>query len=261
MLELLREKHSKQEYALLEKVANETGQGNRRTADALAMSLWPSRGLYLHGFEIKSVRGDWLKELSDPSKAEAIASYCHFWWIVAPDGLIDRNELPEDWDLLVPDSQKGDLKIKIKANKRDPAPISYKFLASLFRQAQRQLADEARVERARHQGYEQGLKKGRHDGRKRKESEYAAAERENERFRETLEPLAEALGKEVEGLSRGDIEDIKHGLVAYVVEKKCSRSTLSKMHRIKEIAKQLSEESEWGYKVMSYVFEKDLEPQ
>ena len=45
--------------------------------------VWPSRGLYLHGFEIKVHRNDWLRELKNPAKAEEIAGYCHFWWVVA----------------------------------------------------------------------------------------------------------------------------------------------------------------------------------
>ena len=65
------------QYALLFEVRNSTGYGKRiRSADALAMSLWPSRGLELIGFEIKRSRIDWLKELSQPEKAEEICRFC-----------------------------------------------------------------------------------------------------------------------------------------------------------------------------------------
>jgi len=50
--------------------------------------LWPSRGLHLMGFEIKAGRGDWLRELKDPGKAEGIAAYCDQWWVVAPAEVI-----------------------------------------------------------------------------------------------------------------------------------------------------------------------------
>ena len=36
--------------------------GGGRYADAIAMNLWPSRGLAVHGFEIKISRGDWQRE-------------------------------------------------------------------------------------------------------------------------------------------------------------------------------------------------------
>lgn len=59
-------------YALLPQVANGTGYAASRHCDAIALSLWPSRGIRLHGFEIKVARSDWLRELKDPAKAEAI---------------------------------------------------------------------------------------------------------------------------------------------------------------------------------------------
>src|SRR4051812_18306594 len=60
------------EYVLLEQVRGATGitEGADRSADAIAMSVWPSRGLELHGFEVKVSRGDWLRELREPAKAE-----------------------------------------------------------------------------------------------------------------------------------------------------------------------------------------------
>ena len=57
------------EYALFYEVANATGSAATRSADAIAMGLWPSRGLYLQGFEIKVSRSDWLSELKNPAKA------------------------------------------------------------------------------------------------------------------------------------------------------------------------------------------------
>ncbi len=44
------------EYALFSQVRNATGFASRiRTADAIALSLWPSRGLALYGFEFKYI--------------------------------------------------------------------------------------------------------------------------------------------------------------------------------------------------------------
>lgn len=41
-------------YAMLTQVRNGTGMSrNARTADAMFMSLWPSRGIYLAGIEVK----------------------------------------------------------------------------------------------------------------------------------------------------------------------------------------------------------------
>ena len=43
-----------------------------RTADFIAQDTWEAQGLLLHGHEVKVSRADWLTELADPSKADAI---------------------------------------------------------------------------------------------------------------------------------------------------------------------------------------------
>ena len=79
----LAKKYAAPQYAFLEQVRNGTGGFANRSADAMALSLWPSRGLMLDGFEIKGYRTDWLRELKNPAKAEELAVYCNRWWIVA----------------------------------------------------------------------------------------------------------------------------------------------------------------------------------
>jgi hypothetical protein len=49
-------------WAIFYEVANATGANGSRYADAVAMSLYPSRGLELHGFEVKKSRWDWVRE-------------------------------------------------------------------------------------------------------------------------------------------------------------------------------------------------------
>ena len=93
---LLRKKYAAPEYALFEEVRNGTGfsRSVTRSADALAYSLWPSRGLELHGFELKISRSDWQRELLKPAKAEALQQFCDRWWVVAPVDLVQPGELP-----------------------------------------------------------------------------------------------------------------------------------------------------------------------
>ena len=64
-------------WAVLHEVPNATGAGKVRTADAIAISLWPSRGLEIHGLEIKVSRSDWRRELKQPEKSVPIQRYCH----------------------------------------------------------------------------------------------------------------------------------------------------------------------------------------
>src|SRR5690606_13620651 len=99
---LLRERHSGGHWAFVLQVPDGTGSNKGRTADALAMGLWPSKGLDLHGFEIKATRADWLREIDDPTKAEAFAKYCDYFWLVCAPGVADLPELPASWGMLTP---------------------------------------------------------------------------------------------------------------------------------------------------------------
>jgi hypothetical protein len=153
--EALRRRHPSQEYALFFEVADATGARHRRWADAVAMSLWPSRGLVLDGFEIKVSRYDWLREKAAPEKAETIARYCDRWWIVSPHQVVEEGELPDAWghQVVYPD---GDIMIaKHAVRNSEPAPIDRIFLASLLRSAGKVDSDliarrvEAEVKRRR----------------------------------------------------------------------------------------------------------------
>ncbi len=75
--------------------------GEGRRADAIAVTFTSASGRRLIGYEIKATRGDWLRELRDPTKADAWGDSCHEWWVVAPAGIVKDDEVPGDWGLLV----------------------------------------------------------------------------------------------------------------------------------------------------------------
>lgn len=131
----LAERYAAPEYAFFPSVRNATGfQRRARTADAVAMSLWPSRGLELHGFEVKVSRADWLREKRDPAKAEEIARFMDRWWIAAGErDIVKPDELPPTWGLLVP--RGGKLVVAVEAPKLEPQPITRAFLAAIFQRA------------------------------------------------------------------------------------------------------------------------------
>lgn len=72
----LRKRYSAPGWAVFEEIPNVTGYDADRRADALALGVWPSHGYVFHGFEIKSSRADWLRELQDPTKSDAFSKYC-----------------------------------------------------------------------------------------------------------------------------------------------------------------------------------------
>jgi hypothetical protein len=122
-------------YTVLPQVRNSTGHNQvTRTADAIVASLWPSRGIWCGGYEIKCSRSDWLNEVKDPSKANEIARHLHSWTvIIADESMVKPGELPAAWGLMVP-SKKGDKlrTIKEATHRKDAAP-EWNFVASILR--------------------------------------------------------------------------------------------------------------------------------
>lgn len=128
----LAEKYKAPEYALLFEVGDGTGGNKSRYADAVAMSLWPSRGLHLIGFEIKASRADWLNEMKKPEKADAVGRYCDYWYLVVGDKkIVQDGELPLGWGLIAPRGEG--LVIVREATKIECLPINRSFLAGLMR--------------------------------------------------------------------------------------------------------------------------------
>lgn len=107
------------------------GFGPQRIADYLAVDTWRSSGYAIHGHEVKVSRSDWLAELADPGKAEAIARYCTYWWLVVSDRSIVRDDLPDGWGLMV--ARGAGLAAIVQPRKRTPEPAPPHLVASFAR--------------------------------------------------------------------------------------------------------------------------------
>lgn len=104
-------------WSIAYEVRSAVGFGKVRSADALALANWESRGCRLLGFEIKISVSDLRRELADPTKAEEISRFCHAWSLVAPAEVVAATEaeIPPHWGLLVPRGEG-------LAQKRPPTP-------------------------------------------------------------------------------------------------------------------------------------------
>lgn len=119
-------------FILLPQVRNQTGYSRRvRTADALAVSVWPSRGLYFAGIEIKVSKSDWKHELADAEKSAEIQRFCQRWYAAVPEGLVDMGEVPATWGLIEV-SEKG-ARISKPAPELQAKPVSMAFVCSVLR--------------------------------------------------------------------------------------------------------------------------------
>ncbi len=104
LLEMLRRRY-KDTWAIVTEVPVHYFARARRM-DAVAVPL--IRKEHSIGFELKVDRGDFLKELEEPSKyLTGMALFNHFYFVTAP-GIVQEGELPEDCGLIVADRIHGD---------------------------------------------------------------------------------------------------------------------------------------------------------
>lgn len=106
-----------------------------RTADFLAIDMWESAGHRMIGHEVKISRSDWRRELADPSKAEAWAQFCDEWYVVAPVGIIDRNDLPAGWGLITV-NELGATRMAVRSKREVPRPIPRPIQYGILRAVQ-----------------------------------------------------------------------------------------------------------------------------
>lgn len=243
MVERLRVRYPADSYAVFPQVPDGTGMAKRRTADAIAMSLWPSRGLELHGFEIKRTRGDWLKELSRPIKAEPIFRYMDRWWVVTANSkVVEKGELPPKWGLIV---VYGDgLRRSVQAEALDPEPPDRAFIAGLLRGASQFYATENWQRRRSDEQY----KMGKEDGRKFADDEGRQAKRKLDKLEKAVTRFREVSGVHItDGYQHPSIDDYARavkllaetGGLRDIVE--AARTAKGSANRIVKAAKKIEE--------------------
>ena len=177
------------EWAVLSHVRDATGARAGRTADAIAMNLWPSRGLEIHGFEVKISRTDWLKELKNPIKADEIARYCDRWWLVVSDkAIVLPGELPGSWGLLYP--QGSGLRCEQAPDKLKAEPIDNLFLAAILRRAHESINSSETMRMK----YQEGRKDGEHRTRERLQAEIDETTRDNKKLKDLYDEFQKASG-------------------------------------------------------------------
>jgi hypothetical protein len=119
-------------WAVAGGVRSHAGFEAKRTADFMAMDLWPSGGLEIHGHEVKVSRSDWLRELKEPEKSAEFIPYVNRWWLVVPDPVIvGLGELPDGWGLMA--MRGARLAVIEPAPRHDALPLPATRLAALLR--------------------------------------------------------------------------------------------------------------------------------
>lgn len=237
----LRRTYAPPSYAILFEVANATGANSRRYADAVAMSLWPSHGLGVTGFEIKVYRGDWRRELAAPEKAETIAAYCDYWYIVTPDDesvIKDADELPPAWGWKVLGAD-GQIHTKKTAAQTEAKPLDRLFVAALLRNAGK--VDGGEVEAL----VQRRVDEVRAQIDREIERQVEERTRQFQRLKEFRERMASVLGKEeldwfdqshalaaVAAVHRAGVTNVWGGLATALAAAKDVAEAIDKLHGV-----------------------------
>jgi hypothetical protein len=198
------------EYVVLQEVS--TVDGARR-ADAIAIALWASRGQEMHGFEVKASRSDWLRELKEPAKAEAMFNLCDRWWLLVTDeSIVKDGELPAGWGMLVLKGKQ--LRTVVKAPPLEPRMRPWSFVVRLLRKSHEEakLVEERLTTSVRDKAYDEvraSVEKQHEDHLARLKSKYEEKLRRLEEFETaigetlhdwTLPRIRKALALERNGL-------------------------------------------------------------
>lgn len=219
---ILRKRFPENEYALMQEVRDKAGFAASRSADFIAVNLWPSRGLAINGIELKSFRNDWLNELKKPEKAENIFQYCdYFWLLTANENVAKLEEIPPSWGWLCIKNDK--IYVKKEAPKLEAKPLTKHFACAMLKRAVDKTGwvhvDEIEVR------LQQAKEKGKNDAG----WDLARVTKERDEMRRTLREFKEHSGidlerryygegiKEIGGivklLQRNGIESVKNQLL------------------------------------------------
>lgn len=136
-----------------------------RRFDGIAISLWPSMGEIVHGFEIKASRADFLNEIRQPAKAGSLMRWCDFWWLVCPPGIAQDHEVPATWGIL------NVLPSGLRQKRRGPQlkPIQRDadwWRCMLLRKSRRDYRTPDELEIARREGFKEGRESGIEEGKR-----------------------------------------------------------------------------------------------
>lgn len=222
--EALRARYPAPAWALFFEVSNGTGGNLRGYADALAMSLYPSRGLDLHGFEVKTDRQDWLNELKNPDKAERFAKFCDYFWLVTSSAEIaKKDEVPANWGLLVMDGKS--LRQTKKPTALMPREVGRPFLAAILRRAnemaeeeRKRSSDKFQAKEAWRDAYEKGRLRGVEQGLE----DAKISVREHESLKYEIGEFEKKSGLRIDKWSGGRLGEAVHALL-YLREKNTAK--------------------------------------
>lgn len=230
----------KSQGTFLRQVRDATGFSGKRTADGLYMGAWGSVGVQLHGFEAKVSRSDWKKEIQDVSKAGCFEKFCHYWWVCAPEKVVDLPEMPATWGLKIVSKTDQGYSVRVaKPASLNPNPtLTYSFFSSCLRQCRRTDPVEKEIERKIADAYELGRQEGMKSNAK--EWELERVKKRVDEYMQKITDFERASGVRIDQYGS---TPRKIGAAVRLVLKNGGVSTLSSLARILSHLEQTTEET------------------
>lgn len=120
------------QHVVLFNVPEAVGTESKRYCDAISIGMWGSTGRLIQGYEMKSSRSDWLRELRDTTKADPFIARCDRWWLVTGNKSIAKpDELPECWGWM--NATNAGLRIEKPAPALPPKELNRLWALALIR--------------------------------------------------------------------------------------------------------------------------------
>ena len=141
---MLADRYAGSEWAYLVEVPDGTGMKKQRTADAIAIGLWAKNAGQFHGFEVKSSRSDWTRELQEPEKSRRWREVVTSFWLVAGRGVAKLEEVPPDWGFLEVAANGDSLKIRKQPLHVERGSVPLNVVGAMLRKGIDDLPDGAR---------------------------------------------------------------------------------------------------------------------
>lgn len=194
-------------------------------SDALGISIYPSRGIFIAGYESKCSRSDWQRELAQPDKADGFVKYCRHWWLVCgTTGIAEAHEIPTAWGWIEWNGRR--LVTRRPAPTLKCVPPTIDFVAAVLRRAMSRMTPSGSVADLVDQAFKRGVASVQNGVDRRLQ----AAQRELEELRATLRGVEEAIGGSLYGRHMERLfKDIK---VARQLRDFCHASTAGAARRI-----------------------------
>lgn len=258
MLTLLRQRHAEDKgngpaWAYLEHVRSNAGftrPGKTRTIDALAVHLWESRGHDVHAYEVKVSRADFRTELSKPEKADTWCAIADYFWIVAPRGIVPKEELPASWGLI--ETHGDGLRVTVQAKRlrdvKDRPALTRGQVVAMLRAAGAGLSttpDQAALDAARSEGWHRGLEDAKKTGGNWQQM-YEGQKVHVERAREIERQISQALGVDFHTwratTSEGRVKEVADALRSVLGAPEAAKRAKENLERA---ASQLEQQAAW----------------